>query len=88
MSSRLLQEVSGSARMRYFLPQEEVTVKRMVWSVLTFPVNSNVSRYAIWVWTTGSCKGRVRFVITGGSEMGVVGEVVLMDLIFFRSWRR
>ena len=89
MSLRFLQEVSGSARMtllswsyktiRYLLPREETTEKSPVWSVLTFPVNSTVCRYAIWVWTPGSCKGRGRVVITGGSEVGVVGEVILVD---------
>ena len=64
ISSRSLREVSGSARMellawsyktmRYFLPWEEVTGKRPVWSVLTFPVNLTVCRYVIWVWTLGS----------------------------------
>ena len=98
MSSCFLQEVSGSVRMallswsyksmRYLLPREEVTVKRPVWSVLTFPVNSTVCRYAIWVRTLCSCKGRGRVVITGGSEMGVAGEVVLVDRTFSRSWHR
>ena len=98
MSSRLLQEVSGSTRMallswwyktmKYFLPWEEVTGKRLVWSVLTFPVNSTVCRYAIWIQTLGSCKGRRRVFITGGLEMGVAGEVVLVDHTFCRSWRR
>ena len=83
----MLREVSGSARMallswsyktmRYLLPREEVTIKCPVWSVLTYPVNSTVCRYAIWVWTPGSSKGRGGVVITGGSEMGVAGEVVL-----------
>ena len=72
----------------YLPPQEEVTGKRPVWSVLTFPVNSTVCRYAIWVLIPGSCKGRGGDVITGGSEMGVVGEVVLVERTFFRSWRR
>ena len=64
MSLRLLREVSGSAKMallswsyktmRYLLPQEKVTGKLPVWSVITFPVNSNVCRYAIWVRTLGS----------------------------------
>ena len=98
MSSRLLQEVSGSARMvlltwayktmRYFLLKEDVTGKRLVWSVLTFPVKSTVCRYAIWVRTLGLCEGRGRVVITYGSDMGVAGEVVLVDRTFFRSWRR
>ena len=74
--------------MRYLLPQEEVTGKRTVWSVLTFPVNSTACRYAIWVRTPGSCEVRGRVSITGGSEMGVVGEVVLVDCMFCRSWRR
>ena len=92
MSSRSLQEVSGSARMallpwlynamRYLLPREEVTGKRPVWSVLTFPIKSTVCRYAIWVRTLGSCEGRGRFVITGGLEMGVAGELVLVDRKF------
>ena len=73
--------------MRYLLPREEVKGKLPVWSVLTFPVNSTVYRYAIWVQTLGSCEGRGRVVITGGSEMGVVGEVVLVDHTFCRSWR-
>ena len=98
MSSCLLQELSGSAKMalllwsyktmRYLLPQEEVTRKRPVWSVLTFPVNSTVCRYAICVQTLGSCKGRRGIVITGGLEMRVAGEVFLLDRTFFRSWRR
>ena len=98
MSSRLRREVSGSTRMalllwsyktmNYLLLREEVTVKRPVWSVLTFSVNSTVCRYAIWVWTLGSCKGRGRVVITGGSEMGEAGEVVLVDCTFFWYWRR
>ena len=74
--------------MRYLPPQEEVTGKRPVWSVITFTVNSTVCRYEIWVRTLGSCKGRGRVVITGGLEMGVAGEVVLMDRTFFQSWRR
>ena len=98
MSSRLLREVSGSAKMallswsyktmRYLLPWEEVTGKRPVWSVLTFPVNLTVCRYDIWVWALGSCKGSGGVVITGGLEMGVEGEVVLVDRMFCRSWRR
>ena len=98
MSSRSLQDVSGSTKMellswsyntmRYLLPREEVTGKRPVWSVLTFPVNSTVCRYAIWVWTLGSYEGMVRVVITGGLEMGVEGEVFLVDHTFCRSWRR
>ena len=98
MSLRSLREVSGSTRMallswlyntmRYLLLQEEVTGKRPVWSVLTFPVNLTVCRYNIWVWTLSSYKGRGAVVITGGSEMGVVGEVVLVDRTFFRSWSR
>ena len=69
MSSSLLQEVSGSAKMallswsykttRYLLPREEVTGKHPVKSVLTFPVNSTACRYAIWVQTLGFCEGRV-----------------------------
>ena len=74
--------------MRYLLPREEVTGKRPVWSVLTFPVNLSVCRYAIWVRTLGSCEGRGGVVITGGLDMGVAGEVVLVDRTFFRSWRR
>ena len=98
MSLRLLRELSGSAKMallswsyktmRYLLLQEKVTGKRPVWSVLTFPVNSTVCRYAIWVLTLGSCKGRDGVVITGGLEMGVEGEVFLVDHTFFWSWRR
>ena len=98
MSSRSLREVSGSARMallswsyktmRYLLPQEEVTGKLPVWSVLTFPVNLTVCRYTIWVLTPGSCKGRGGVVITGGLEMGVGGEVVLVERTFFQSWCR
>ena len=98
MSSRLLQEVSGSARMAllawsyktmsYLLPREEVTGKRPVWSVLNFPVNSTVCRYVIWVRTPGYFEGRGGVVITGGSKMGVVGEVVLVERTFCRSWRR
>ena len=98
MSSRLLREASGSAKMalmswsyktmRYLLTREEVTGKRPVWSVLTFPIKSNVYRYAMWVWTLGSCEGRVGVVITGRLEMGVSGEVVLVDRTFCRSWRR
>ena len=93
-----MQEVSGSARMamllwlyktmRYLLPQEEVTGKRPVWSAITFPLNSTVCRYTIWVQTTGLCKERGGFFITGGLEMGVVGEVFLVERTFFRSWRR
>ena len=56
--------------------------------MLTFPVNSNVCRYAIWVWTIGSYKGRSGVVITGGLEMVVAGEVFLVDHTFCRSWRR
>ena len=74
--------------MRYLLPREEVTVKHPVWSVLTFLVNSTVCIYAIRVRTPGSCEGRGGVVITGGSEMGVGGEVVLVKHTFFRSWRR
>ena len=98
MSLRLLREASGSARMallswsyktmRYLLPREEVIGKRTVWSVLTFPVKLTVCRYAIWVLTLGSCEGRGKVVITGGSDMGVAGEVVLVDRMFCRSWRR
>ena len=93
-----LREVSGSSKMallywshktmRYLLPQEEVTGKRPVWSVLTFSVNSTVCRYAIWVRTLGSCEGRGGVVITGGLEMGVTGEVFLVDRTFCRYWRR
>ena len=81
MISLSLQEASGSAKMallswsyktmRYLLPREEVTGKRPVWSVLTFPVNYTVCRYEIWVRTLGSYEGRGGVVITGGSEMGV-----------------
>ena len=98
MSSYLLQEVSGSARMalllwsfktmRYLIPREEVTVKRPVWTVHTFLVKSTVGRYAIWSRTLGSCKGKGRVVITGRSDMGVTGEVVLVDHTFCWSWRR
>ena len=98
MISRSLQEVSGSARMallswsyktmRYLLLREELTGKRPVWSGLTFPVNSTVCRYAILVRTLGSFEGRLGVVITGGLEMGVAVEVVLVDSTFFRSWRR
>ena len=98
ISSCLLREVSGSARMEllswlykimsYLIPREEVTGKRQVWSVLTFTVNSTVCRYAIWVRTPGQCEGRGRVFIKGGSEMGVVREVVLVDSMFCRSWRR
>ena len=94
ISSCSLREVSGSVRMallswsyktmRYLLPREEVTGKRPVLSVLTFPVNSIVCRYAIWVRTLDSCKGRGGFVITGGLEMVVAGEVFLVDCRFFR----
>ena len=68
--------------MKYLLLQEEVTGKRPVLSVLTFPVNSTICRYTIWVWTLGSCKVRGGVVITGRSEMGVAGEVVLVDRTF------
>ena len=98
MSLRYLREASGSARMalllrsyntmRYLLLREEVTVKRPVWSVHTFPVNSTVCRYAIWVWALGSCAERGGVVMTGGLEMGVAGEVVLVDHTFFQSWSR
>ena len=98
MILHFLQEVSGSNRLallswlynttRYLLPREEVTGKGLVWSVLTFPVKLTVCRYAIWFRTLGSCEGRVRVVITGGLEMGVAGEVVLVDHIFYRSWSR
>ena len=97
MSLHSLREVGGSTKtallswsyktMRYLLPWE-VTGKRPVWSALTFPVNSTVCRYAIWVRTIGSCEGRGGFVITGGLEMGVVGEVFLVDRMVFWSWRR
>ena len=98
MSSRLLQEVSGSAKMallswlyktmRYLRPQEDVTGKHPVRSVLTFSVNSTVCRYAIWVWTLGSWEVRGGFIITGGLEMRVAGEVFLVDHTFCRSWCR
>ena len=55
---------------------------------LTSLAVKSVCRYAIWVQTPGSCEGRGRFFITGGSEMGVVGEVVLVERTFCRSWRR
>ena len=71
--------------MSYLLPLEEVTGKRPVWSVLTFPVNSTVCRYTIWVQKPGSCKGRGGVFITCGLEMGVVGEVVLVEHTFFWS---
>ena len=74
--------------MRYLLPREEVTGKFPFWSVLTFPVNSTVYRYAIWIQTLCSCEGRGGVVITGGLDMGVAEEVVLVDCTFFRSWRR
>ena len=74
--------------MRYLLQREAVTGKRPVWSVLTFPVNSTVCRYAIWVRMLGSCEGRGRVVITGRYEMGVVVEVVLVECTFFWSWCR
>ena len=98
MSSRSQREVSGSARMallswlyknmRYLLPWEEVTGKHPVWSVLTFPVNSTVCRYAIWVQTPVSYGGMGGVVITGGLEMGVVEEVVLVERNFCQYWRR
>ena len=49
MSSRLLQEVSGSAGMAllswsYLLLREEVPGKRLVWLVLTFTVNWTACR--------------------------------------------
>ena len=98
MSSRLLREVSGSAKMallswsyntmRYLLPREEVTGKHPVWSVLTFPVNSTVCRYAIWVRTLGSCEGRDRVVITGRLETGAGGEVFIEERTFCRYWPR
>ena len=98
MSLRSFCEVSGSARMaflswlyntmRYLLPQDEVTGKRPVLSVMTFPVNSTVCRYAISVRTLGSCKGRGGVVITGRLEMVVAGEVFLVDRTFCHSWRR
>ena len=57
MSSRFLLEVSGAAKMalllwsyktmRYLLPREEVSGKRLVWSVLTYPMNSTVYRYVL-----------------------------------------
>ena len=72
--------------MRYLLLREEVTGKRPVWSVLIYPVNLTVCRYAIWLWTLGSCKGRERVSIIVKSEMGVVGEVVLVDRTFFQYW--
>ena len=92
MSSRLLREVSGSARMAflswsyktmsYLLPREDVTEKHPVLSVLTFLVKSINNRYVIWVRTMSSCKGRVGVVITGGLETVVAGEVFLVDLMF------
>ena len=51
-------------------------------------MNYIVCRYAIWVWTLGSCKGKATVVITGRLEMGVDGEVFLVDRKFCRSWRR
>ena len=94
----LLREVSGSAKMdlmlwsyktmRYLLIREDVMGKRPVWSVLTFPVNSTFCRYAIWVRTLGSCEGRGGVVITGVLDMGVAGEVFLVERTFCRSWRR
>ena len=98
MSLRSLREVSGSAKiallswsyktMRYLLPQEEVTGKRPVWSVLTFPVKSIVCSYTIWVRILGSYKGRGGFVITGGFEMVEAEEVFLVDRTFCWSCRR
>ena len=98
MSSRLLREVSGSVRiaflswsyktMRYLLPQEEVTGKRPVRSVLTFPVNSIFCRYAIWVRTLSSCEVRGGVVITSGLELVVAGELFLVDCMFCPSWQR
>ena len=38
--------------------------------------------------TLSYCEGRGGVVITGGLEMVVSGEVFLVDLTFFRSWRR
>ena len=64
-----------------------MTGKRPVRSVLTFPVNSIVCRYAILVWTLYSCEGRGGVVITGGLEMLVSGEVFLVDRTFCWSWR-
>ena len=54
----------------------------------TLSVNFIVCRYAIWVWTLGSCKGRGGIFITGGLEMLVAGEVFLVDRKFCRSWQR
>ena len=98
MSLSSLREVSGSARiallswsyktMIYLLPREEVTRKRPVWSVLTFPVNYIVCRYAIWFWTLSSCEGRGGVVITCVLEMVVAGGMFLVDRTFCRSWRR
>ena len=51
-------------------------------------MNYIVCRYDIWVWTLSSCEGRDGVVITGGLETVVVGEVLLVDHTFFRSWRR
>ena len=51
-------------------------------------MNSIVCRYAIWVRTLGSCKGRGGVVITGGLEMVVTGEVFLVDCMFCWSWQR
>ena len=56
--------------------------KSPVWSMLTFPDNLTVCRYAILVRTLGSCEGSGRVVKTGRAEMGVVGEVVLVDRTF------
>ena len=67
---------------------EELTGKCPVRSVLTFPVNSTVCRYAIWVQTPVSYGGMGGVVITGGLEMGVVEEVVLVERNFCQYWRR
>ena len=56
--------------------------------MLTFPVKSTVCRYTIWVRTLGSCEVRGGFVITGGLEMVVAGEVFLVDRTFCWSWVR
>ena len=93
-----MRDVSGSAimellslsynTMRYLLLHEDVTGKRPVLSVLTFPVNSIVFRYAICVQALSSCEGRVGVFVTGGLEMVVAGEVFLVDRKFCRFWRR
>ena len=51
-------------------------------------MNTTVCRYDIWVRTVYSYKGRVEFVITGGLETGVAGEMFLVERTFCWSWRR